>query len=71
MQNSEQFFAFRVCTLHRAVPQRYPKKVTQIRTISAIDGLLAANIVEQHVGKHLSEPEFHAESNNSGLITPN
>ena len=48
-----------------------PKKVTQIRTISAIDRLLAANIVEQNIGQHLSEPEFHAESNNSSLIPPN
>ena len=44
---------------------------TEIRTISAIDRLLAANIVEQNIGQHLSEPEFHAESNDGGLIPPN
>ena len=53
------------------VLERYPEKVSQILTLSAIDRLLAANIVEQHVGQHLSEPEFHAESNNSSLIPPN
>ena len=33
--------------------------------------LMLANIVEQNIGQHLSEPEFHAESNNSSLIPPN
>ena len=48
-----------------------PKKVTQFRTIGPSNGLLAANIVEQNSGHHLSEPEFHAESNNSSLIPQN
>jgi len=47
------------------------KNVTPIGTLSAIDRLLAANIVEQNVGQHLSEPEFHAESNDGSLIPPN
>ena len=45
--------------------------VTQIGTISAIERLLAANIVEQNIGQYLSEPEFHAESNDGGIIPPN
>ena len=53
------------------VLERYPKKVSQILTLSAIDRLLAANIVEQNIGQHLSEPEFHSESNDSSLIPPN
>ena len=48
-----------------------PKNVSTILTLSAIDGQLAANIVEQNIGQYLSEPEFHAESNNGGLIPPN
>ena len=48
-----------------------PKIVTQIGTISAIERLLAANIVEQNIGQYLSEPEFYAESNNSSLIPSN
>jgi len=33
--------------------------------------LMLANIVEQNIGQCLSEPEFHAESNDSGIIPPN
>ena len=48
-----------------------PKNVTQIRTIWPFERLLAANIVEQNIGQHLSEPEFHAESSSGGLVSPN
>ena len=46
------------------------KKLVRISHIH-LQWSLLAEFVELNIEEHLSEPEFHAESNNSGLIPPN
>ena len=58
-------------TAQRRVLRRYPKKSYSDSYHCHLQWPLLAEFVELNIEEYLSEPEFHAESNNSGLIPPN
>ena len=58
-------------TPHRQGLHRYLKKSQSASNTHNCNGHMLAEFVELNIEEHLSEPEFHAESNNSGLIPPN